>query len=375
MAMVDFRGPSSYQFPSSTPVMAPHRSANSSGQQFYNRPGADRAYPRTGPSGATTSPYSNSARRDPQHSASSTSSPYYHQHPMNANRRTLSTSTTSTSNTTTIPTRTSSTTSSTLGRTASSRSGASIATSSYVALMRKQKATVWCDRAQHEDPRILAAQRIAKIRAIKEVSGGNMEGRSSTGSMGSGSAGIRSKIQHHRVPKTQGYNYANPAGVGVPMRLSATEVGDDGNVRDDGDSLKNGTHQRTNSGRSSVGSNKWLAAANQRQPSRYSQGSIRTSGQGSSPNENIPELEETPMPEGHQRPVEDYFSHPSGQGESGSSSEFESSFGNVGQMKGPTASKDTRKGIEDLRRRGSVDERSNTFGGLGGGGLFVANPD
>jgi len=40
-------------------------------------------------------------------------------------------------------------------------------------MMRKQKATVWCDRAQYEDPRMLAAQRQAKARAAQEVAGGS----------------------------------------------------------------------------------------------------------------------------------------------------------------------------------------------------------
>src|SRR6266536_3312564 len=58
-----------------------------------------------------------------------------------------------------------------LRRSTSSRSGSQ--PQGYVALMRKQKATVWCDRAQYEDPRLLAAQKAAKLRAAIEVSGGN----------------------------------------------------------------------------------------------------------------------------------------------------------------------------------------------------------
>lgn len=261
--------------------------------------------------------------------------------------------------------------------------------------MRKQKATVWCDRAQYEDPRIQAQQKAARLRAAREVSGTNqIEGRSSTGSMGSVSAGVRSKIRHHGVPKASGYNYANPAGGGVPMRLSASEVGDDGNeVSDNPDSPWNAPyhhhhHQRTNSGgRSSAGgNNKRLAAVavNQR-PSggRYSQGSVRTSGGLSSSNVDIPELEETPV-EGDYTPKSvagsgDYFQlRPDGgggPGSSDSSSELESGFGQVGQMKGPKVTRDLVGRAEDLRRRGSVDERSNTMGGLGGGRLFVANPD
>lgn len=209
------------------------------------------------------------------------------------------------------------------------------------------------------------------------------------------------------------------------MRLSASEVGDDGNeMLDDPDSPRNAPHhhhphhpthhhhhhhQRTNSGgrSSGGGNNKWLAAVavNQRPTGgRYSQGSIRTSGGLSNSNVDIPELEETPV-EGDHNPKPavggggggggDYFQTRPGGGDGGSggdggggsggggggpgssdsSSELESSFGQVGQMKGPKVTRDLLSRAEDLRRRGSVDERSNTMGGLGGGRLFVANPD
>ena len=249
--------------------------------------------------------------------------------------------------------------------------------------MRKQKATVWCDRAQHEDPRIVAQQKAAKLRAAREVSGGNMEGRSSTGSMGSGSLGVRSKIRHHGIPKAQGYSSANMAGGGVPMRLSASEVGEEESDNEDGNSQRNAYHERTNSGRSSLGSNKYL---NPRQSNRYSEGSTPTSAhgsspgqQGSSPNEDIPELDETPVPGNyHGYSNGDYFGQPAGQGGSGGSSERESSFGNVGQLNAPTGNSARREeatSAEDLRRRGSVDERANTLSGMTGIRLFVANPD
>ncbi|MCJ1427211.1 hypothetical protein MMC29_005114 [Sticta canariensis] len=371
MAMVDSRGPGAYQFPPRKPVAAPSLSAgNSTGPQLRNQIVPNMDFTASGRQGATSAPFSVVSRKDTPSSTSPAPSPFYG-NSMNTTRRTPSNATSSTSNSTAVPTRTPSNVSSNLSRTASSRSGASLSPSSYVALMRKQKATVWCDRAQHEDPRILAQQKAAKLRAAREVSGGNMEGRTSTsGSMGSGSLGVRSKIRHHGVPKASGYHYPNLVGGGVPMRLSASEVGDEGNMRDDGDSLRNTNHQRTDSGRSSMGSNKWLAAANHRQSSRYSQGSIRTNGQGSSPNENILELEETPVPGEHQKQSEgDYFSPPA------SHVELETSFGSLGQMKGPTSVREVGKTKEDLRRRGSVDERSNTMGGLGGGRLFVANPD
>lgn len=217
----------------------------------------------------------------------------------------------------------------------------------------------------------MAQRKAAKIRAAKEIDGrGQAEGRTSTsGSMGSGSLGVR-RIRHHGPPKATGYSGANMV-VGVPMRLSANEVGDDGNLYDDTDS------GRRNSGRIS-GDNRWLSVDQQQRGSRYSQGSTPTgSGQGSSPNDDIPEVtetEETPVPGHQEQQGADYFAQKSGNGGSEGSSERENSFGNVGQMRAPKAEKES-KTLEDLRRRGSVDERANTMGYMGGGRLFVANPD
>ena len=227
---------------------------------------------------------------------------------------------------------------------------------------------------------MLAQQKAAKMRATMEVDGGISQGRTSTsGSMGSGSLGVRSKIRNHVVSKASGYSYyPNMVGGGVPMRLSASEVGDEGNDEDDADSQRNLYHQRTSSGRSSLGSNKRLSATNLRPPARYSQGSTPPNGQDGSPNEDIPELEETPVPEEHQRQASEgnYFVKPTVHGGSGSSSERESSFGNVGNMNAPTISSKRRedggKSSEELRRRGSVDERAQTMTGVR---LFVANPD
>ena len=155
------------------------------------------------------------------------------------------------------------------------------------------------------------------------------------------------------------------------MRLSANEVGDDGNQYDDTDGA------RRISGRSSA-DNRWLSVDQQQRGNRYSQGSTLTgSGQGSSPNDEKPETtetEETPVPGDQQQQGADYFGHASGKGGSGGSSERENSFGNVGQMQAPKVEKES-KTIDDLRRRGSVDERANTMGYMGGGRLFVANPD
>ena len=203
--------------------------------------------------------------------------------------------------------------------------------------MRKQKATVWCDRAQHEDPRIVAQQKAAKIRAAREIHTGiSAEGRTSTsGSMGSSSLGVRSKIRHHGLPKATGYS-ANLVGGGVPMRLSANEVGDEGTYNRTADKAQ---HQRTDSAKSSGSGGKYMNVE-QRQHDRYSQNSIPTIQGGSPENGDIPELQETPVP-GDPGTSGDYFARKSGNGGSGSSSERESSFGGVGQMQAPTVKKRT----------------------------------
>lgn len=309
-----------------------------------------------------------------------------YQQTMNTNRRTPSNATSSSIVTTStrdgaIPTRTSSTVSVSLRRSTSSRSGQSMTPTSYVALMRKQKATVWCDRSQHEDPRMVAQAKAAKMRATREIVGSNGQGRNSmNGSMGSGSLGVRSRIRHHGAPKAVGYSSANLVGSAVPMRLSASEVGDEDNSDDD-DSQRNVYQQRSGSGRSSLVGNQRLATLNQRPPGRLSQGSTPPSGQGSSPAEGMTELaetSETPMPGERQRQASgDYFEHPSGNGGSGSSSEREASFGNVSDMNGPyhygSTKKEEGKTAEELSRRGSVDERAATM--RGAVRLFVANPD
>lgn len=151
------------------------------------------------------------------------------------------------------------------------------------------------------------------------------------------------------------------------MRLSASEVGDEGNHDTD---RKTGLNtQRTTTGRSS-GDNR-LLDVDQRYRNRYSQGSTV---HGESPNEDIPELEETPISGEQQQQRVEYFP-PTASHRSGSSSEHENSFGNVGQMEAPKVEEKLRKTSDELRRRGSVDERTNTMGYMGQGRLFVANPD
>ncbi|EME43568.1 hypothetical protein DOTSEDRAFT_72816 [Dothistroma septosporum NZE10] len=333
----------------------------------------ERTHSRTRTSSSNVMPFSvshNSPPRQPSVSPaySMTQQSQQQQPPVPGQaRRTLSNATSSTSSTNTsanlqrAPTNSAYSTTSGVRRSTSSRSNSSISPTSYVALMRKQKGTVWCDRAQHEDPRILAAQRQAKMRAAAEVAGGhNYAGQVRTSTSSSGMVGgVRSKIRHHGAAKASAYKATlHPGGAGVPMRLSASEV-DDGNDSDEESSGK--YHQRTGSGRSSVHSGR-------RGPSYNNSGLHHAYSNGSTPPQASPvdsmgELreEETPMANGQNN---EYFRND------------EESFDTVAGLpktNGPTAEERAQKNsADDLRRRGSVDDRTMTMSNTR---LFIANPD
>ena len=215
--------------------------------------------------------------------------------------------------------------------------------------MRKQKATVWCDRSQSLDPRIAAQQRAAKQRAVMEVHGGT-NGTVRTSTITSG--GVVGKIRHGGGPKAPGYaGTANLTGAGVPMRLSANEMlGDEEEER----SSLEIQHKRTGSGRSSANS------------ARFRSGYPRPSPpDGVSPAAGISESAD------EHRGDEEYFETSQHRNNS-----IEDSFGSVTEMKAPSAvhqAVENAKTAEDLRRRGSVDERAMSMGA--GVRLFVANPD
>lgn len=238
--------------------------------------------------------------------------------------------------------------------------------------MRKQKATVWCDRAQHEDPRILVAQRQAKMRAAADIAGGGHTYAQAprTSNNTSMVGGVRSKIRHHGAPKASAYNAAALSGAGVPMRLSATEV-------DEGDSDEEARyHTRTGSGRNSIGSG--------RRGNTYASSGMHAGKSGStppgggSPVDSIGEVpeDETPMPT-NDSSKNDYFNRAGGNGGSGSSGEAEEKFGGLAGLPQSTVSAEEqvqqrKSNADDLRRRGSVDERTSTMSGVR---LFIANPD
>ena len=209
-----------------------------------------------------------------------------------------------------------------LRRSTSSRSGSLGQPTGYVALMRKQKATVWCDRAQHEDPRLLAAQRAAKARATMEVIGGVATGRVSTSGSGTLAGGNRvtAKIRHHGKAGLVGYSPGELVGGvgGVPMRLSAGEV--EGGDSDDEDAGSGKMyHRRTGSGRSSLGSGRKGLTYRQ---SGASSATGRWSSGNTPPSEkerlnsmdDVEEAGETPVPIGHSK-TKDYFTATDGNGE------------------------------------------------------------
>lgn len=267
-----------------------------------------------------------------------------------------------------------------LRRSISSRSVGTVAQpSGYVALLRRQKATVWCDRAQYEDPRATAQQRAAKIRANLEVVGGGrgtMTGsRSNTGISTTGK--VAAKIRHHGKTPVMGYapGDTNHVGVGgVPLRLSATEVEGGSSDEDDTHIVSRTHHRRTgSSGRSSVGSGRRTGQY------RASAGSVTSGSQRRSPG-NTPERTGS-LAEHPAKAVDDAASGRAQSSRSASSGERADNLGELGNaptlavhsQKHSTLTRDKSvKSANDLQRRGSVDERTAT---LTAGRLFIANPD
>ncbi|KAL1956796.1 hypothetical protein VTO42DRAFT_6746 [Malbranchea cinnamomea] len=280
--------------------------------------------------------------------------------------------------------------------------------SGYVAMMRRQRATVWSDRAQTEDPRLLAQRRAAKQRAMLELQGMG-SGRSSTLLSGG-------KIRHNPAARGMSYNTTTMIGTGVPLRLSANEVGDE----DDDLNRSPLPHHRTGSGRSSTASSRGSGAQQRPSQGRISSGSSTHNPAGAENPEtrpDIPEIVETPAAEnkaegdhfgteqieqrtrslrlhdpsdlnddnrygsrsssGRTRTLQLHTAEAMDRPDSSySAEEREESFGQLTDMTTPTGAVATaaknKKVSDDLKRRGSVDDRTSTMTGVR---LFVANPD
>jgi len=266
---------------------------------------------------------------------------------------------------------------------------------SYVARLRIQKATVWCDSAQQEDPLLLAQQKQAKLRANAAVVGG-----SNISQLVPGSSAVRGKIRHHGAIKPGTFQAAV---FGVPLRLSATEV-DDGDDELDKQQHSRLQHRNGSSPRSSFSSADHRASlgmpsqshlnslaggnSTRNQPIGNSTSPQRMSyTSGPAPKEN-PEIAPSMTSSNNSLTVppkinsnSDFFDRPPSTtptGNSGdSSSSDERNFGDVSTMpQKQTADFEqefrNKPTADELRRRGSVDDRGI---GNGVGRLFVANPD
>jgi hypothetical protein len=200
---------------------------------------------------------------------------------------------------------------------------------------------------------------------------------------------VTAKIRHHGKASLVGYSPGDLVGGvgGVPMRLSASEVEgeESGDDADSANAAAGRFHRRSGSGRSSLGS--------QRRGLTYSRqsGASSTVGrwsQGNSPpNEISDSPQETPVPGGHQR-AKDYFTA-AGNGDgtrsagSGSSGERADGVPDLNKadaarlasnslLKATVTREKSVKNPDELRRRGSVDERTMT---MSAGRLYIANPD
>lgn len=151
------------------------------------------------------------------------------------------------------------------------------------------------------------------------------------------------------------------SGAGVPIRLSATEVDDE----DSEEEHDNRFGRRGGSGRSSTGSATRVSGG-------YVNSNLAHSNEaaGHSPADSMGYVQDdqTPMPDTDNANQSDYF-----EGTSPDDAEAEQNFGGVSGLppSKPKTEQDLKK-EEELRRRGSVDDRAMTMTGQR---LFVANPD
>ncbi|KAF2402935.1 hypothetical protein EJ06DRAFT_519914 [Trichodelitschia bisporula] len=270
--------------------------------------------------------------------------------------------------------------------------------------------TVWCDRSQASDPRLRLQQRIARERAAGEIgTGGSLRGgatppmgasSASEGRTFTGTGNLARKIRHHGAARTVQVGTVTGVG-GVPMRLSATEVDDDeeddyahsysmarqgvhNHKEEAEDWLRPGAqHRRADSGRS-------VGSAGHKPNQTYQPGHSR------SPSDSIPHIAEEDTVAGPPYSASGPSYYPtgslanarsrngsrrsrtsSGSGGSGDQRERENSFGSMGPLReaDSEATKNSQQeSLDELKRRGSVDERAMTMSGRGVR-LFVANPD
>lgn len=225
----------------------------------------------------------------------------------------------------------------------------------------------------------MAQRKAARKRANMEIHGGsNKPPAQASGSM-------VGKIRHHGVPKAPGYSPSTFVGAGVPLRLSANEVGHGEEFEKPEPKL---IHRRTGSNRSSAGSSRFPSGYQRPQQGRLSSSSTPPNAEsGDVRNPEIPEAPEDAVKENETpsttantgaTPSINASSDSGTRNPAGSThsySDREDSFGAVTEMVGPSgavAAAQKAKTADDLKRRGSVDDRSMTMSGVR---LYIANPD
>lgn len=243
---------------------------------------------------------------------------------------------------------------------------------------------------------MLAKQKQAKMRALQSVgaastTSSSTAGRSSTG-LSSAGGKVVGKIRHHSKPTVVGYSPdSNYVGVGgVPLRLSATEV--EGEDSDDDDMARSSLHHRRtgSSGRSSTAGS--IGQGRRGLNYRTSNGSgLHMTGGGSqnsnrrwtgtgSNGENTPERRSSFAGGSSDKRASDAASRSSSAGEradevpdmDSAAARLASNSLSNSLMNATLTREKSVKNPDELRRRGSVDERTMT---LTSGRLFIANPD
>jgi hypothetical protein len=183
---------------------------------------------------------------------------------------------------------------------------------------------------------------------------------------GAGRAGHSGKIRHGGKAGLD-FSPSNLVGASVPLRLSANEVGDG----DDDSHSAEGVmmHRRTGSGRSSIASNRY--------PSGYHRQQGTMGSNSTPPNEktDLPEVSENTPAEIHEEEksrLSSLVKDDAATTHTVNSSEQEDV---VGEMEAPSAAVHAAQKAnkaDELRRRGSVDERTTSMTNVR---FFVANPD
>lgn len=198
-----------------------------------------------------------------------------------------------------------------------------------------------------------------KKRAYLEVHGA---GRSST---------IASGKIRHGAKAGMDFSPSNLVGAKVPVRLSANEIGEE-----DDDAHSNeerGMHRRTGSGRSSLGSNR----GSNRYPSGYQRQPGTMGSNSTPPNEksDLPGVSENTPAEKHVEEKSRLSSLVKDDAATTLTTNSSEQEDFVPDMEAPSAgitAAQKAKKADDLRRRGSVDDRTTSMTNVR---LFVANPD